>query len=143
MFFMTTAVVSTAFTAAAKPQGSHARSNAFMGHHKEHDWHAKGERYIASSQIDPSKLERDLLNSRLSLCQDTLSDIEKTQARRPRCAHCAQLRTAVPALPSSAHICPSPARAGALRTPAQLCTLSVPLLARRSPRLAPSATNAL
>ena len=119
MFLMTTAVVSTAFTAAAKPQGSYARSNAFMGH--QHDWHAAGERYIASSQIDPSKLERDVLNSRLSARQDTRSDIKKTQARRPRCAHCAQLRTAVPALPSSAHICPSPARAGALRTPAQLC----------------------
>ena len=74
--------------ATAKPQGPpFARAAPFVG--MGHDWYAAGEHYLANTpKVDPTKLERDVINSRLSAPQDTRSDDEKTQARRPRCAHC-------------------------------------------------------
>ena len=96
----------------------------------QHDWYAAGAHYLATNpKVDPAKLERDVINSRLSAPQDTRSDDEKTQARRPRCAHWAPLRTALrPGFCSSSvppfsalftflcsvHIWPSPAHTGPL-----------------------------
>ena len=83
-----------------------SRAAPFVGMGQQ-DWYAAGEHYLATNpKVDPTKLERDVINSRLSAPQDTRSDDEKTQARRPRCAHWAPLRTALrPGFCSSSVLC--------------------------------------
>ena len=100
--------------ATAKPQGPpFARAAPFVG--MGHDWYAAGEHYLANTpKVDPTKLERDVINSRLSAPQDTRSDDEKTQARRPRCAHCTAPRVLFQLRSLLCDIWPSPAHTGPL-----------------------------
>ena len=106
------------------PRLSRAAPFVAMG---QQDWYAAGAHYLATNpKVDPTKLERDVINSRLSAPQDTRSDDEKTQARRPRCAHWARcaLHCAQGSVPApfsalftflcSVHIWPSPAHTGPL-----------------------------
>ena len=126
---MLTRILATTSVAAAFPQGRppHRSTNAHMGP-PPIDYYAAGMRYCAGDSPDVPKLERSVLNSRLNAPHDTRPELEKREARRPRCAHCAQLpaharpssalRAAVPAL-RTAQLCahgPSSARTGALRT---------------------------
>jgi hypothetical protein len=111
---MLTLFLATTSVAAAFPQGrpSLRSINAHTGP-PPIDYYAAGMQLCAGDSPDVPKLERAVLNSHLNAPYDTRHELEKTEARRPRCAHCAQLSSRTARLSSaqrcSAHSRPSSA----------------------------------